>query len=187
MTLSRFLFSLAFFLTFWACSNPESNTTNSSTPINTQAQTPLDELKQRAIPEEDIMGRILQGLEAIQLEYDRSSTIMADLGKITVDADFDCILTIKNEKEGSIYETKVDMNDLDTQQGGFRLIPDQAPGDFPGLRISTKNDAATVRILKDGQEMTRDNQLVIYMADRTAIEKITPALLQTIRICQDEK
>jgi hypothetical protein len=187
MIKSRNILALLVIAFLISCTNNQSNEESTSTVENTSPKTPMDELRAEAIPEEDVMGRILQGLEVIQLEYDRSAVGMADLGKVTIDADFDCILTIKNELDGVVYETKVNMNDLDTEQGGFRLIPDHAPGDFPGLRISTKSDAEAVQILKDGKEMTRDNQLLFYMIDRQAIEKITPAILQTIRICQNEK
>lgn len=185
MTLHKLSILLFIPLLTIACN--ENNTTQNTPPTNQTPIEPIEKLRDTAIPEEDIIGRIDQGLATVQTEYDRSVGSMPDLGKVTIESDFDCVLTIRNEKDGTVYETKVDMNDLNTEQGGFRLIPDHAAGDFPGLRISTKNDAPKVVILKDGKEMTKDNQLVIYLADRPAIEKITPAILQTIRICQNEK
>ncbi|RMG85023.1 MAG: hypothetical protein D6714_06790 [Bacteroidetes bacterium] len=166
---------------------PATNAAPATAPASTETpKTPLDELRERAIPEEDIMSRIEQGLAVIQGEFDRSAPKMPDLGKVTIDHDLDCNLIIRNEKDGNVYETRVNMNDLETGQGGFRLDPDFEPDDFPGLIVSTKNDAPKVHLFKNGKETTTDNELKIYLVDRPAIEKIAPALLQTIRICQDE-
>ncbi len=147
---------------------------------------PYENLRSIAIPEEDIMSRIELGLNTLQYEYDQSAPSMPDLGKMTVLVDEACNLTIRNEKNGDVYETKVNMHDLNIEQGGMRLIPDQQPGEFPGLRIKTINDIPVVSILKNGKEITYDNELVIYLANRKSIEKVTPAMVQTIRICQQE-
>lgn len=173
------------FCVLFACNEKTGSGENKATPPPAQ-QSPYENLRSQAIPEEDIMSRIELGLNTLQVEYDNSVASMPDLGKVTVEVDESCNLNIKNEKDGVVYETKVNMKDLNTEQGGMRLIPDDEPGEFPGLRVKVINDEAKVSVLKDGVEMTKNNELVIYLATRKSIEKVTPAILQTLRICKEE-
>ena len=41
-----------------------------------------------------------------------------------------------------------------------------------------------MEILKDGTVINKKAELVIYLANRPAIERITPYMLQALNICQ---
>lgn len=140
-----------------------------------------------AVDENDIVGRMAFGMKTLQEQYDRSSGDMRTLGKMTVDLDDRANLTIKNEINGEVKETKVNLRDLDVGQGAFRLIPDNGDGDYPGLLIQTVNNAQKVEHLVDGKVRQRNSELQIFMTDRDAIEAITPAMLQTIRLAKTIK
>lgn len=156
-----------------------------------QADTPTKPVKNRdsrvpmnAVDEDDIMGRMAFGIKTLQEEFDRSSANMRSLGKVTVSVDERANFVIKNEVNGEVKETRVNLRDLDTNQGAFRLIPDTQEGEAPGLLIQTIQNKQKVEHLVDGKVRQRNSEIQIFMMDRTAIERITPAILQTIRLAK---
>ncbi|MFZ2899750.1 MAG: hypothetical protein WA004_14075 [Saprospiraceae bacterium] len=140
----------------------------------------IDQLKAQAVDESDILGRLQPTARVLQEEYTRSEAVMEGLKKVKVEIGGDCVLSISNAATGEL--TKVNLKDLDRQ--GFSLIPDLNEGDFPGLRIQTTGLKETVALYKGGDLVLKKNELVIYLADRSAIERITPYMLQALNICQ---
>lgn len=141
----------------------------------------------KPVDENDIMGRMAFGIKTLQEQYDRSSADMRNIGKVTVAVDERGNFSIKNEVNGEIRETKVNLRDLDTGPGAFRLIPDNGDGERPGLLIQTLQNAQKVEHLVNGKVRQRNSELQIFMTDRAAIEAITPAILQTIRLAKTIK
>ncbi|MCB0640469.1 MAG: hypothetical protein KDC44_02480, partial [Phaeodactylibacter sp.] len=78
--------------------------------------------------------------------------------------------------------TKVNLKDLDPE--GFGLIPDFDADEFPGLRIRSINEAPVVEQYQEGKLVKKNNELVIYLATRESIERITPVMLQMLYLCQ---
>jgi len=185
-----FLVALSFWL--FACGQKQqssSQTTNSLNPPIAAGEGETDnvqKLKEVAIDEDDMFGRISSGIYTVDAEFDKSENLMPDLGKVKVTIDENCLLVIKNERDGNIFETRVNLKDLDTKSGSIRLLPDREEGSFPGISFSTINQEAVVEVIKNGEVITKDNALEIHLATREGIEKIAPALLQTIRLCKDE-
>lgn len=120
----------------------------------------------------------------LRREYARAIGILPGLKGVEVLVDQACLLTIREEKTDGVWERRVHLKSLDTSNNGFRLLPDQNPGEFPGVAIRTLGDRALVEILHDGQPQPPESQLVIYLHDRAAIEAVVPALLQSIRLCK---
>jgi len=141
-------------------------------------------LPDKPVGEDDLMGRMAFGIRTLQEEFDRSSADMQMIGNVKVVIDEQANLLIQNEVNGSLKEMKVNLNDLETGQGGFQLLPDQEEGEYPGLLIHTKQNAQKVAYYVDGKLRQRSGELQLFMVDRSAIERITPAMLQTIRIAQ---
>jgi hypothetical protein len=140
----------------------------------------IDQLKAQAVDESDILGRLQPTARVLQEEYTRSEAVMDGLKKVKVEIGGDCVLSISNAATGEL--TKVNLKDLDRQ--GFSLIPDLNEGDFPGLRIQTTGLKEVVELYKGGDLVLKKNELVILLADRPAIERITPYMLQALNICQ---
>jgi len=133
-------------------------------------------------PEQSEMDRRLQPTAVVlQEEFARSEEFMPGLKDVKVSIGADCILSISNRAFGKEI-TRVNLKDLDP--GGFSLIPDVNEGDFPGLRIRTKDGAPAVEVLKNGVLINQKTELVLFLADRPAIERITPYMLQAMNICQ---
>lgn len=140
----------------------------------------LDQLKAQAVDESDILGRLQPTVKVLQEEYTRSEPAMKDLDKVKVEIDGNCVLSIYNGKTREL--TRVNLKDLDRQ--GFSLIPDLNEGDFPGLRIHATGMKEAVELYKGRDLVLKKTELVIFLADRPAIERITPYMLQALNICQ---
>lgn len=141
----------------------------------------IDRLESQAVEESDIGGRLLATVVVLQEEFSKSEKLMPGLKEVEVKIGADCILTISNRAFGK-ETTSVNLKDLDPN--GFSLIPDLNEGDFPGLRIQTKGGAPAVEVLKNGVLSSKKTELVLYLANRPAIERITPYMLQALNICQ---
>ena len=178
----------SFALMIFACGNEtatqpaETVTTPTEEPNKSTVVPPA-----KPVDENDIMGRMAFGIKTLQEQYDRSSADMRSLGKVTVSVDERGNFSIKNEVDGVVKETKVNLRDLDTGPAAFRLIPDTEEGEYPGLLIQTIRNAQKVEHLENGNVRQRTSELQIFMMDRDAIEAITPAILQTIRLAKTIK
>jgi hypothetical protein len=163
------LFLLISLLAFLACKSEAPGPETGSAPEASPAETPIEQLKARAVEEGDIYGRLQPTATVLQEEYTRSEKALPNLKNVQVSIDAGCILTIVNQANGG--DTKrINLRNLNPR--GFSLIPDQNAGDFPGLRIQAREGAS-------------EPELIIYMADRPAIERITPYLLQAVNICNE--
>jgi len=161
---------------------PKTSAQAEPTPKSTEGRD--KRIPKSAVDETDIMGRMAFGIKTLQEEYDRSSANMRSIGKVTVSVDERANFVIRNEVNGEVKETKVNLRDLDTGQGAFRLLPNEEEGDAPGLLIQTVGNKQKVEHLVDGKVRQRNSELQIFMMDRMAIERITPAILQTIRLAK---
>lgn len=177
------LFILSLVLS-WNChSEPKTETSaaNQAEPASSSEVAPIDRLKSQVVDESDIYGRLRATVSVLQDEYTKSEPTMPGLKHVSVEIGADCILTISNKAYGDEV-TRVNLQALDPN--GFSLIPDLNEGDFPGLRIRTMESRPAVELLKNGALVTTQPELVIYLANRPAIERITPYMLQALNICQ---
>ena len=167
-----------------ACSNEvpaEEPQTEESQEVS--GQEIIDSLRSRALPEDDIAGRLQASIQPVIEAFAASEPNMPSLANVEVTLDENCLFRIINRAEGEV-ETRVDLRQLDPN--GFSLIRDDQPGEFPGLRIATLDQEPLVEIYRNGELMTRNNELVIKLMDRKSIETITPVMLQTIHLCRGD-
>lgn len=141
-----------------------------------------EQLTAAALEETNYVERVRQSFVPLQEEIRKAKGKVPGIGDVTVLVDEQFNLLIENRYEGSVVQTKVNLKHLNNSQGGMMLIPDKNPGEFPGLRILVKDGQPGVQILKDGKLEKEEKQLEIYLADRSAIERITPAVLQALNI-----
>ena len=142
----------------------------------------MQQLRDQAIDENDLLGRLESSVQPIQEEFNVSDAAMEEIKDVTVRVDDACNLVITNFANGKV-ETKVSLHHLD--RNNLKLIPDNNPGEFPGIRVFTKGEQELVETWTDGQLTSKSNELVIKMASRQSIERIAPVIIQTIYICQE--
>jgi hypothetical protein len=171
-----------------ACQNASSDSNDSSTTAEEQAaqnkqsgEEILAELKEQAVSQGDFQGRLQTGINVLQQKYNDSEGQMPGIKSVEVTIDENCMLTISNQADGGSM-VKVDLHKLD--KDGFSLIPDRNEGEYPGLRIRTIGDEAAVAYYEGGQLKEMKDELVIFLADRDKVGQITPAILQTVNLCQ---
>jgi len=150
----------------------------SAVPTNGTAE----QMAAAALEEGDLLGRIRQSFIPLQEEYRKANGKVTGVGEVSISVDENFNLLIENRVNGSVEHTKVNLKNLNNAQGGMMLIPDNAPGEFPGLKVFVKDGQPGVQILKDGKLVREDRHLEIHLADRPGIERITPAVLQALNI-----
>lgn len=155
----------------------------SETPTNAS---PTEQMRAVAIEESNYLERIRQSFVPLQEEYQKASGKVQGIGVVNIFVDEKYTLLMENTFKGHVYQTKVNLKDLNNQQGGMMLIPDQSPGEFPGLRIFVKEGRPGVEKIKDGKLEKEERQLEIFLADRPGIERITPAILQALNIANGD-
>ena len=181
--IKKFFFPILLFALggLWNCKGDgPTNTSGAEADSRETGQELIDRLAAEAVDENDIQGRLQATVVVLQEEFAKSEKLMSGLKNVKVDIGADCVLTITNNAFGK-ETTRVSLKDLDPK--GFSLIPDLTEGDFPGLRIQTLGGATAVEVLKDGAVINKKPELVLYMANRPAIERITPYMLQALNIC----
>lgn len=184
------VFTLAIAIGLIACKNESKdsfqNVEANAAEVPANAS-PMEQIKAVALEEGDIIGRTKQSFIALQEEYKKASGKVPGIGEVNVFVDDNFTLMIENKADGHVYQTKVNLKDLESEQGGLSLIPDDGQKiKFPGLKLNTKGGKAAVEHLKDGKQVKTENFLEIYLADRPSIEKVTPAILQGINIANDK-
>ncbi len=172
---------------FMACQNdPQPNDTAvaSSVPQADQ-QTTSDkfaEMQANAFDEDDIFGRVNHSLGLVQKQLTISNTLDTPKGKQTIFVDERFTIIVRSEVDGNVYDAKVNLKNLNQQNGGMRLLPDREPGDLPGFAISVIDGKPGVELSKNGEKISEERELKIYMADRSLIEQSLPAFLQALNV-----
>ncbi len=184
----RILIPIALVLFIAACNNDNSTSANGTEAKAVgeagegTASYTYDNMKAKALKEEDTYGRVKQSLVTLQDAFTKSEGKIPNRGKVTVFLDDHLTVQIKNEYKGDVYETNVNLKDLNPENGGMKLMPDLAEGENPGLLIFTIEGKGKVEKYKNGKLISEDNQLEIYMPDRESIERITPAIVQALNV-----
>lgn len=180
------MFSLAVTALLFACGNEPKDgdfqQVGADSPEIPANASPTEQLQAVALEETDYLKRIQQSFVPLQQEYQKANGVVPNIGEVGIYVDKNYTLMIENKFKGSTYQTKVNLKNLNNAQGGMMLIPDNAPGEFPGLKIFVKDGMPGVEIIKDGKLVREERQLEIYLADRAGIERVTPAILQALNI-----
>jgi hypothetical protein len=174
-----------------SCKNdPSTETTTAPDALSTgvanapsgQPGTTLEQLKANAIDVSDTFGRVRSALRVLQEEYTKSDNKVPGQGKVTVFVDEKYNLTIRNEIEGNIIDTKTNLLDLNPDNGGMNLIPDINPGEKPGLRVFLMKGKPKVQVIKNGKLEKEMEALEIFLDQRINVERMTPAFVQALMV-----
>ncbi len=185
--MSKKLLGLAVvFSLFFACKNDSKDANlehvEANAPIVPTGASPTEQLQAIALEEGDYLQRIKQSFLPLQEEYRKANGKVPGIGEVNIFVDKNYTLLIENKYKGSIYKTMVNLKNLNNAQGGMSLVPDNAPGEFPGLKVFVKDGKPGVEVWKDDLLQRELRQLEIYLADRPGIERVTPAILQGLNI-----
>ncbi|MCF8244463.1 MAG: hypothetical protein K9J37_07090 [Saprospiraceae bacterium] len=184
--MKKLIFPLAFAALFFACKNDSKDSSFQQVEANSPAipadGSPADQLRAVAMEETNYLQRVRQSFVPLQEEYRNANGKVPGIGEVNIFVDDNYTLLIENKFKGSTYQTKVNLKNLNNAQGGMALVPDNAPGEFPGLKVYVKDGKPGVELSKDGKVVREERQLEIFLADRPGIERVTPAILQALNI-----
>ncbi len=180
-----FLFILGFSFIL-SCKNEPSTSENTRpvAPTDSQPATGgLENLKARALDEDDIFGRVNHSLGVLQKEFQVSNQANPDMGKMNVFVDEKFTLLMRNEVNGDVFDTKVNLKNLNPENGSLRLIPDVELDDLPGFAVSVIDGKEGVERTKNGEIIaSNERELKIFMATRENVEKVVPAFVQALNV-----
>ncbi|RMD99829.1 MAG: hypothetical protein D6816_14430, partial [Bacteroidetes bacterium] len=142
-----------------SCTDQPAPSNPATPPTDSPPPSPVEALKRRALDPADTLARIEAGLDVLRREYARSIGVLPDLKGVEVRVSEDCLLTIREEKTDGVWERRIDLKSLDTSNSGFRLLPDQQPGEFPGVAIRTLGREPLVETLRDGKPQAAQSEL----------------------------
>ncbi len=184
--MKKLIFPFALAVLFFACKNDAKDSNFQQVEANSPAipadGSPTDQIMAAALEETDYLQRVRQSFVPLQEEYRKANGKVPGIGEVTIFVDDNYTLLVENKFKGSTYQTKVNLKNLNNAQGGMALVPDNAPGEFPGLKVYVKDGKPGVELSKDGNVVREERQLEIFLADRPGIERVTPAILQALNI-----
>ncbi len=178
--IQKFIFLGSFLFLLQACGNEPANT--AETAAETQTQSGLEGLKANAVDEGNHLARVQATVKKVQKEYDDTRGQMPGRGRVTVSIDDNYNLIIQNDVEGDVLKTQVNLKNLNPDNGGMMLLPDNKPGDFPGIRLLVMEGKPGVSFLKNGELQKEERYLDIYMPKRTNIENLAPAMSSILNV-----
>lgn len=147
---------------------------------------PMAEIRSKAIPEDDIFARVQNSLIPLQEAYRSAEGKVPGIGKVTLYVDEHMNFLMKNVVGNDVFEVRLNLKDLQGSGEGMRLVPDMGPGEFPGLRIFTQGNKPLVKTYKNGELIDQSDHFEIFLPTRPDIERITPVMVQTIKIARRE-
>ena len=177
------LFPILLSLAFAACqSDTHSDPSNMRAVPGEPAEKPtsFEDMKASALSEDDVFGRAENSLIALQTELTKAEGKVPGLGKVTVFLDENLNMLLKNETSKETLETVVNLRHLNPD--GLRLIPDNAPGEYPGLAIAVLDGMPGVTIRKGREVVSEERELVIFLPQRHNIEAITAPISAALNV-----
>lgn len=180
----RLVCGLVFAIAIAACTDEGEPQRSTQEPSATQRDEPIDPLtalKQQALPEDDLPARVAGRIAVVAEEIYRDAANGSPLWKNpTVEVE-DCVLTITNEAAGQPERIVVPLAKLNVRDG-FRLIPDREGNPYPGMAVATINGEPVVVVTWNGHAQ-RDNEFSIKLLTREQFERLVPALVHAVRLC----
>ncbi|GEM_PF-5528499 len=160
----------------------EETQTSSSEPLRTgPKEDPLKALQQQAIPEDDLPARVAGRIAIVAEQIQQDAANGSPLWKNPTVSVEDCVLVITNEAEGQPERIVVPLAQLNVRDG-FRLIPDREGNPYPGMSVKTIDEAPVIEVTWSGKTQ-KDNEFSIKLLTREQFEKLVPALVHAVRLC----
>ena len=145
-----------------------------------------DNLKAKAVGENDFYGQAKWALGALQEEYNQASGKVPGVGKVSVMVDENFTMIIRNDNGGQIEETKVNLNSLNDDLKSLEIYPEGVKTEFPGFRIPVLKGKPAVEVNKNGK-MEKQDYLEIFLSERKSVERVISGLRQAMQSAQESQ
>lgn len=133
--------------------------------------------------ESDLAGRLQSSVDKLAVEYQAAAKVIPELDAPSFQIVDKTKLVFSYKENGVAYERHTDLNDLATNSDNLSVIgEDGSTIKFPSLVIRTRTGEALIKTYKNGQEVAKDNEFVVTLADRKSIEKVAPLMVQMINL-----
>ena len=182
-TVFLFLFSCKGDVESASTPNPADQSNPSPQPTSKSIEEEnLAKLRAKAIDESDTFGRVNHSLGSITKQFAISNKMKPADGKRSIFIDEKFTIIVRHEKGDDVMDLKVNLKNLNQQNGGMHLIPNVELDDLPGFAIAVIDGKPGVEVIKNGKKIGEERELKIFMADRNLIEQAVPAFLQALNI-----
>ena len=158
--------------------NAEEIKDRSEQQIITAGEKPVEALKANAISEGDIAGQIKWSLGRVQEELKASVGKVDGLGEITVLLDENLQMVIRNKHNGTVYEKRVKLANLETDVSKFQIVVDNDTNPNPGFKIPVVAGRPGVEIYVNGEKKETLKELEILLGERRQVQLVISALTQ---------
>ncbi len=184
----NFILATAVIAVIFACGSdiPEEKNpvaVGDQTGIGSNSSRATDNLRESSVGEGDLYGQAKASLSYLQAELNNASGIVPGVGTVAVFIDDNLNLIMRNNAEGGIVETKVNLKSLNPDPKSLEIYPEGDKGSYPGFRMFTQNGKSVVEITKGGKT-TRQDYLEIFLAERSSVERVISGLVQAVRSAQ---
>lgn len=167
----------------------ETTTENNDIPAHISAEGKKVMREMGDLPrEEEYLRRLQESMDKIMLLYSESAKHIEGFSNPDYSIDEKCNIIFTYEENGSKYEKHFNGGDLDYKDGKMTLAPeDGVDVKYPGFRIATADGETSVKVLKDGKQIQKDNEWYVILHDRPTVEKAAPTVVNLINICHEIK
>ncbi len=184
----KLIFAVGLALVFSACGNevPEAKNpipVGDQTTVGTEDSIATENLKAKGVSEDDLHGQAKSSLAFLQDELNKASGTVPGIGQATVLLDDNLMMIIRNEKDGKLEETKVNLKNLNPDPKSLQVFLEGTKSEFPGFRMFTLEEKPTVEVSSGGSS-SRQNYIEFFLSNRSAVERALSGLMQAVRSAQ---
>lgn len=153
------------------------------TEVGTESATPVDNLKTKAVDQNDFHGQAKSSLAFLQEELNKATGKVPGIGKITVLLDDNLTMIVRNELDGKIEETKANLKSLNADPKSLEVFPEGVKGEYPGFRMFIQKGKPEVEVTVNGKTKSQD-YLEFFLSERSSVERVLSGLMQAVRSAQ---
>lgn len=138
--------------------------------------------------EADYAQRANRGLSKLMTLCEEAAQSIEGYSNPSYTIDERCNVVYAYEENGSKYEKRFNMGDLAHAGGKMSLQADDGIEIlYPGFRMETSTGDDLIEVYKDGSLEKKENNWYLTLADRAAVEKAVPNMVNVINVCRKLK
>lgn len=184
----KFIVAAATAIVISACGNEVPEVKNpvpvgDQTEVGTESATPVENLKTKAVDQNDFHGQAKSSLAFLQEELNKATGKVPGIGKTTVLLDDNLTMIVRNELDGKIEETKANLKSLNADPKSLEVFPEGVKGEYPGFRMFVQKGKPQVEVTVNGKT-NRQDYLEFFLAERSSVERVLSGLMQAVRSAQ---
>ena len=151
-----------------------------------RAREEMKKIANSAVDEGDLAVRAERGIRKMMPRFNEAAEVIDGYDNPTIEIDTECNVVYTYDERGVTYTKRFNIADFEHRGGKMKLAADN--GDdvlFPGFRLLTADGEASVIQYKAGEEVNRDNEWYVVLANREAVQEVVPNMVNIINICHD--